>query len=164
MNAPYRIRTSTLADLKSIESIYASARSFMRESGNPNQWKDDRPLREEVIRDIENGHSHLILLGEEVVAVFSALPSPDPTYATIDGAWPNDNPYYVIHKIAKGSDVPGILKAAVAFCLEKRKDVRIDTHEDNLPMQKALAALGFHYCGIIHLANGEPRNAYHLGA
>ena len=158
----YRIRPSTLADLPQIEAIYASARAFMRLSGNPNQWKDDRPLTEEVIRDIESGHHFLILVGDEAVAAFSALPSPDPTYSSIEGEWLNDNPYYVIHKIAKGRNVPGILETAVAFCLEKTKDVRIDTHHENRPMQKALSALGFAYCGVIHLTNGEPRNAYHL--
>ncbi len=158
----YRIRPSTLADLPQIEAIYASARAFMRLRGNPNQWKEDRPLSEEVVRDILAGHHHVILDGDEIVACFSALPSPDPTYFDIEGEWLNDNPYYVIHKIAKGRNVPGILETAVAFCLDKVDDVRIDTHFQNQPMQKALATLGFLYCGVITLSNGEPRNAYHL--
>jgi len=36
----------------------------------------------------------------------------------------------------------------------------VDTHEDNQTMQALLGKHGFSYCGIIHLANGDPRMAY----
>ncbi len=134
----------------------------MRRSGNPNQWKDNKPDMAEVIRDIGDGHSYVIVEDRTVIAVFSALPSPDPTYSYIEGSWLNDRPYYVIHKIAKRGNVKGILAKAVSFCLTKTSDVRIDTHADNKPMQQALAKLGFSYRGVIYLANGEARNAYHL--
>ena len=39
-------------------------------------------------------------------------------------------------------------------------NVRIDTHEDNYVMQNMLKKLGYTYCGIIHLENGDPRLAY----
>ena len=156
------IRPSTIEDLPSIEEIYASARAFMRRSGNPNQWRDNKPDMAEVIRDIEEGHSYAIVEEAAIIAVFSALPSPDPTYVYIEGNWLNDRPYYVIHKIAKKASSKGILQEAVSFCLTKVDDVRIDTHADNKPMQQALAKLGFSYRGIIYLTNGEPRNAYHL--
>lgn len=39
-------------------------------------------------------------------------------------------------------------------------NIRIDTHWDNKPMQGALAKAGFHYCGIIHLLDGDERLAY----
>lgn len=32
--------------------------------------------------------------------------------------------------------------------------VRIDTHPENFPMQRALAKAGFHPCGQIHLVGG----------
>ncbi len=159
---PYHVRPATLLDLDEMAKIYASARAFMRASGNHNQWKDDRPDMNEVRRDILSGHSYVIEENACMVAVFSALPSPDPTYSYIKGAWLNDLPYYVIHKIAKKDATPGILKTAVSFCLEKASDVRIDTHEQNLPMQRALSHLGFVYCGIIYLADGQERNAYQL--
>ena len=40
------------------------------------------------------------------------------------------------------------------------KSIRIDTHKDNIPMQRALAKHGFIKCGIIHLANGDERIAF----
>ena len=38
--------------------------------------------------------------------------------------------------------------------------IRIDTHEDNVVMQNLLKKLGFKFCGIIHLKNGDKRLAY----
>ena len=39
-------------------------------------------------------------------------------------------------------------------------ELRIDTHKDNIVMQRAVLRGEFQYCGIIHLANGDPRLAY----
>ena len=42
----------------------------------------------------------------------------------------------------------------------RHSDVRIDTHEDNIPMQRALLRAGFERCGIIHIATGDERVAF----
>ena len=42
----------------------------------------------------------------------------------------------------------------------KRQYVRIDTHEDNKPMQGALKKFGFRECGVIHLERGAERIAF----
>ena len=39
-------------------------------------------------------------------------------------------------------------------------NVRVDTHKDNYVMQNMLKKLGYSYCGIIYLENGDPRLAY----
>ena len=41
-----KIRKSTPEDIKQILSIYAYARSQMKRSGNPDQWKDHYPSLE----------------------------------------------------------------------------------------------------------------------
>jgi len=38
--------------------------------------------------------------------------------------------------------------------------MRIDTHEDNLGMQKLLRSSGYTYCGVIYLTNGDKRLAF----
>ena len=40
------------------------------------------------------------------------------------------------------------------------RDIRIDTHHDNIPMRTFLAKLGYHACGTIYLNNGDKRIAY----
>ena len=42
------------------------------------------------------------------------------------------------------------------------RNLRIDTHNDNLTMQHIVAKAGFSYCGIIRLEDGDPRLAYQL--
>ena len=36
----------------------------------------------------------------------------------------------------------------------------MDTHDDNLSMQRFLTKYGFNYCGTIYLENKEKRRAY----
>ncbi len=56
------------------------------------------------------------------------------------------------------------VKGAAAYCLnwafEQTGNIRIDTHDDNKPMQGLLKKSGFQYCGRITLADGSPRIAF----
>ena len=97
-----------------------------------------------------------------IVAYFAFLPSPEPTYAKIyNGAWIDDTlPYHVIHRIASVPNVHGVFKSIMDFCFSKERNIRIDTHRDNLIMQHNILKHGFTYCGIIYLASGDERLAY----
>ena len=155
----YTVRKAVSQDLPRIEEIYAYARSFMARTGNPNQWRSNHPPVEQLKKDIAEGKLH-VAVEEEIHGVFYFAMETDPTYLEIfDGAWHSDTPYGVIHRIA-GDGSGGILKTAVAYANNQCDYLRIDTHEDNTVMQRALAKLGFQKCGIIYLANGEPRIAY----
>ncbi len=155
------IRKTKMADLEQVLAIYERARGFMAAHGNPNQWKNTEPPKETVVQDIFNENSYVCVDSDEIAAVFYFVKEEDPTYAVIyDGSWPNDKAYGVVHRIASA----GKVKGAGAFCLnwayEQCKNLRIDTHKDNIVMQNLLEKLGFQYCGIIHLKNGEERLAY----
>jgi len=152
---------ATMDDLPAILQIYAEAREFMRRDGNPNQWKDKYPLVEIVKRDIDLGFSHLCVDNDEILAVFYFCIESDPTYAKIDGAWLNDEPYGVVHRIAVRRDVKGVGTFCLNWCLGLCDNLRIDTHEDNRPMRGLLKKLGFTYCGIIWVLDGtEERLAF----
>lgn len=162
-----RIRPAREADLAAMLEVYAAARAFMARTGNPHQWGDDGyPSRELLEEDIALGRSY-VMEGEDgaVHAAFMFAPGPDPTYRVIEqGAWPDDGPYGVIHRIAGDGTVRGVLAAAVAFCQSRCPALRLDTHRDNAVMQSAIRKCGFTRCGIIRLANGDPRIAYHRKA
>lgn len=156
----YYVRKANNDDLPRIEEIYAYARSFMAKTGNPNQWGTNHPPAEQLRRDIVDGTLRVITDEKEIHGVFFCSAEDDPTYAEIhDGAWRSDRPYAVIHRIA-GDGSGGILKTAVSYVEGICRHIRIDTHADNRVMQSALGKLGFQRCGIIYLANGEPRIAY----
>lgn len=155
------IRKTRMEELDTVMDIYAYARKFMAETGNPTQWGNHKPPRERIEQDILEGVHYVCEENGEIVAVFFFDTKPDPTYTVIyDGTWPNDKPYGVVHRIASA----GKVKGAGSFCLQwafsQCGNLRIDTHKDNKVMQHTLAKNGFQYCGVIHLENGEPRIAF----
>lgn len=158
----YVVRTAKREDLPRIEEIYAYARKFMAETGNPNQWGNTTPQTSLLEDDIEKGLLFVQTYEEQIHGVFYFYIGPDPTYGEIeDGQWRSDTPYGTIHRIA-GDGSGGVLATAVRFGKSKINHIRIDTHEDNKIMQRAVAKMGFRRSGIIHLENGSPRIAYDL--
>ena len=95
-----------------------------------------------------------------IVAYFALLPSPEPTYDVIDGAWLTDEPYGVIHRMASYPEVHGIFSTIIDFAASRYAHLRIDTHRDNRIMQHLIEKHGFTYCGIIWLLDGTERLAY----
>lgn len=156
------IRIATAADIRTAAEIYESAKAFMKQNGNPDQWVGEYPNGYDVELGIESGTSYVCEDGGEVVATFHfETDADDPTYRKIyDGKWINDAAYAVIHRIAVKHRGRGIVDFCFEECFKRFPNIRIDTHRDNIPMQKCLIRNGFEYCGIIFLENGEERLAY----
>ncbi len=159
------IRVAVPSDLPEIMAIYARARQFMAEHGNPRQWGLTGWPPERVIReDIRRGDLRVCTDGNRLLAVFLFLygEDPEPRYDDIlDGSWLKPGPYGVVHRIASA----GLVKGAGAFCLEWAWEqcghLRIDTHPDNTVMQALLGKLGFQRRGIVYVSeDGDPRLAY----
>lgn len=104
--------------------------------------------------------------GEELLGCLAFLPGPDPNYARIyDGVWPNDDPYYVAHRVAvlvQGRGVGGFMMDwALEQAHHRGVALRIDTHRQNLPMQGLIRSRGLAYCGVIRLLrDGSERLSY----
>lgn len=159
------IRHATASDYGDIQRIYATARQFMRETGNPTQWGDFWPPESMVREDIEQQTSYVVENETGVHGVFALIFGDDPTYDVIeDGAWPNDEPYATIHRIASDGTMPGVFASAIAFAREQCPNLRIDTHADNSVMQHVIAKAGFEHCGTIYHIDGTPRIAYQLSS
>lgn len=156
------IRHTTQEDLPAILEIYATARRFMAANGNATQWGTVKPAAERVAQDIEEGISYVGTDDEGVIRfVFVFFTDPEPTYAFIEnGAWLHDAPYGTIHRVATDGTIHGAMGLITAFCRERIGNLRIDTHVNNIPMQKALAKNGFVHCGTIYLENGDSRIAF----
>ena len=155
------IRKSTEQDIPRMLEIFAIARRFMAETGNPNQWAETYPSNELLMNDINSGDSYVCLEDDKVVATFVLRGGNDPTYNIIyDGEWKNDNPYATIHRIASSGEVKGIFNHTMKFALQNYATIRIDTHRDNKVMQHTILKAGFSYCGIIHCWSGDERLAY----
>nr|WP_164520794.1 N-acetyltransferase [Bifidobacterium callimiconis] len=172
-------------DFDTIRAMYARARELMAANGNPTQWADRFPLDSTVRNDIEEGRARLLIdhagecgdgasastsdaVGgadaaavdsaggaERVLAVFVLCPGPDPSYATIDGAWLDDDDYMAVHRVAASGLGPHAGRGCLDWAVARYGNVRMDTHRNNHAMQHVLESSGFTRCGVIELVNRE---------
>lgn len=160
------IRKSVENDIPRIMEIYAGARRFMAEHGNPNQWGPTNWPPEELIRkDISEGKSHVCLGDDGHIAgtfFFDFGEDIEETYRVIqDGEWRDGSAYGVVHRIAGDGSQKGIGSFCIGWAYEKCGHLRIDTHGDNIVMQNLLSKLGFEKRGIIYVVEDNyPRFAY----
>ncbi|MCL2813291.1 MAG: GNAT family N-acetyltransferase [Oscillospiraceae bacterium] len=156
-----QIRKTAVADIDSVMQIYAEAREFMRENGNPTQWKDKNPPQSLIEGDIQQKKSYVCVENDEVIAVFYFAVECEPVYNSIAGNWLSDEIYGVIHRIAKRRQAPkGVGRFCIEWCIRQCGNIRIDTHENNAPMRKLLGNLGFVYCGVARYPDGGERMAF----
>lgn len=155
------IRKATENDIDAALALYENARAFMRKAGNASQWQGGYPSKELIKKDIDDGNMYVCVHENVPAAVFFFTIGNDPTYARIyGGKWLTNGEYGVLHRIAVGIRGAGIAGACFDFCLSRCKALRLDTHKDNIPMQKALKKHGFTYCGVIYLENKDERIAF----
>ena len=156
------IRRAEKTDIDDIMRVTTIAKATMRGRGNHYQWAGDYPDRYLWLADIEAGNAYICETCGRTVACFAFIFGEDPTYTYIeDGTWLNDEPYATIHRAASDGTVHGIVNYIVDYCSLRTPNLRADTHEVNEVMKKALTNNGFARCGIIYLADGTPRVAFH---
>lgn len=157
------IRLAKKEEMKRLFEIYAAAKAFMDKSGNPNQWDKNYPGEDALLYHIERDELFVVesRSGDGICACFALIDGIDPTYHVIDGgAWLSNAPYGTIHRVASDGTEKGLFDRIVKFARIRFDHLRIDTHEDNKPMQHVILKNGFKYCGIIYLEDGAPRLAY----
>lgn len=157
------LRKATQKDVSSIMHIIELAKTYFKENGI-DQWQNGYPNLESTLQDIEEGNSYVICEEDEVIATAAIIDGYDPNYAIIEnGAWLSDEAYVCVHRVAclptyKGQGIAGkFLNYAKTL---GKKSVRIDTHEDNLSMQRMILKNGFTYCGVVYMSDGAKRFAY----
>ena len=101
---------------------------------------------------------------DEIIGTFFFIQGKDiePTYAEIaDGTWLDNRSYGVIHRLASDGSKKGIGSFCIKWVYEQCNHIRIDTHIDNIVMQKLVEKLGFIHCGTIYVEQDNyPRLAY----
>ncbi len=155
------IRKASFKDLAQILDIYARAREFQKNTGNPTQWAGGYPQKDLLEEDLVLGRLYVCADGEEILGVFVFFIGDDETYRIIrNGRWLNDEPYGVIHRIASSGKEKGVARFCFQWALSQCENLRIDTHADNTVMQHVLQKNGFLRCGEITAADGTPRIAF----
>lgn len=155
------IRKAVQQDLNRIMDLYAMARTFMKEHGNPTQWGANYPSKDRIQEDIQAGKQFVCLEANQIVGTFYYAQENDPTYDVIlDGTWLSDDPYGVVHRITTCIGKRGIASFCLDWCFKQSNNIRIDTHEANIPMQQMLNKNGFYKCGTIVARDQTTRIAY----
>ncbi len=164
-----QIRKAINSDVENVIHIYSQAREYMKEQGNANQWGEGYPPTQLIKQDIASEKCYVCEEDGEIGAVFYFAIENDINYNIIeDGSWRNDRKYGVVHRIAVGELMhgKGIAARCISYAVNECKksgvyDLRMDTHEDNIPMQRFLSKNDFRKCGIVYMEDGSRRLAYH---
>lgn len=159
------VRNADITDFEQIMGIYKYAQDYMIRSGNPKQWGHSYPDTDLIKSDITQNTCRVIYDKNGIHGVFALFEGKEPTYEYIEnGHWLNDKPYITIHRLAGDGQVHGLFQCVVNYCKNISQNLRVDTHADNLTMQKLIEKNGFTKCGIIYVRDGSPRIAYHWTA
>lgn len=163
---PYHIRQAQLEDVASIMRIVEDAVTLLR-NDHVDQWQNNYPNPTVVRQDIENKTMVVAVDGDTVVGFCNISFEEDENYQTIfDGSWVTNNPYIVLHRIAVAKEYygKGVSKAMLEYSenlarANKITSIRVDTHPDNMPMNRLLLNHGFIRCGMVVLrgvTNADP--------
>ena len=160
-------RQANISDLDQIVEIIELSKKYLKET-KVDQWQDGYPAKEDLRRDIESGNSYVLTNKDEIVATTVISLDGESTYNSIfNGEWITNEEYIVMHRVAVHEKYKGkgifkeLIKEAASLALNKGIfSIKIDTHRDNISMQRAVVKNNFKRCGIIYLEDGSERIAF----
>lgn len=164
-------RFATPMDLNQLMQMVNQAKAAFK-AGNINQWQKGEPDEAGLMSSINQSLIHVLEEDGKAAAMITAVLGPEASYAAIDGAWLNQEPYYAFHRVCVEESMKGrglaarLFSETERFVMEKGfHNIRIDTHPDNLSMQRALHKSGYVLCGSLILTEGSEvgdlRYGYH---
>lgn len=146
-------------DIDAISQIYSDGANALKEDG-VDQWQGVYLPTLEIDKFIEKDLFVLEIKGE-IVATACLIEGIDEDYENIEGMWHTKSPYISIHKFATSNKFKRqgygrlLMDEIYEYAKNKKMDLRIDTHEDNLKMIKFIKSCGYSYCGIVFLNGGK---------
>lgn len=159
-------RKAEEADLDRIWQIILQAKAQMQRL-NSHQWDENYPARDTISQDIQAGNGYVYSQNNTVVAYGVISFDREPAYTEINGAWTNELPYLLVHRIAVADEAKnqGIAKRFLlqAEEISRQKGIynfRIDTNFDNQYMLRLIDSLGFRYCGEVNYRGNQIRKAF----
>lgn len=155
-----RFRLAQKKDIDSILKIYLDGSNALKKDG-VDQWQDEyvpsiKDINEHFEKDL-----YVLEIDGEVVSTCVLVEGIDEEYENIEGKWHTQAPYISIHKVATSEKHKKkgygriMMNEIYEFAQEKKMNLRIDTHEDNLKMIKFIKSCGYSYCGIVFLDGGK---------
>ena len=161
------LRKSSKSDIESIMKMIHQAKNYFKKKGI-DQWQNNYPNEDTILADINNKIGYVLVKDNSIVGTAAISFDKERTYDFIyEGNWISNDKYAVIHRLAIDNEYKGlglsslILKSVEEMCKNKNiMSIKIDTHEENLSMQKFFKKNGFKYCGVIYLEDRSKRIAF----
>lgn len=139
MDTEFHIRKAKDKDIDEIMALYEQARAYMAENGNPGQWTNGYPAREDVETDLNRNVLYICESSDGIEGVFMYCIGEEPNYREIEGGcWLNEEPYGFLHRIASAGRKKGVATFCVQWCLTRCKNMRGDTHQKIRPCRECL--------------------------
>lgn len=172
MAASY-LRQARNEDIPEIKNIIHGAIEFLHEQGI-DQWQKGYPSDGDLETDVKNGIGYVLIFDDQIAGFAALHQGLDINYLNIhDGEWINgvEGRYTAIHRIAVSPNFRGqrlsqeMMSGLITISgILGYRDVRIDTHPENMAMQHVITSNGFEKRGVIYMQeNGHeetPRYAY----
>ena len=158
-NNNFTLDLAEIAELSDCISVLADGRQYQQSQGFT-QWPEGYPAAEDVKQDILARRGYVLKDSGRICAYFY-IAFEDASYPHIKGTWHSGEDYMVIHRVAiadgyRGTEVSKLLFESFEALARSKgiSNLRIDTHEKNIPMQRVLARHGYAYCGTVVQNNG----------
>lgn len=155
------------SDINEIMDIIKIAQEHFKSEGI-DQWQNNYPNHEVIKKDIDNNNSYILKENEKTLGTTAVIFDGDENYNTIyDGEWLSLGEYTVIHRMAidfnqRGTGLASIFLKEIEKLSKDRGiySMKVDTHRENIPMQKLLLKNEYKECGIIYLEDKAERIAF----
>lgn len=160
------IKLVPINDMPDILNITEQAKKLLKKNGSQ-QWQQGYPNEECYIEYIKKEQLYGIYENNKLVAFGAYLIGIDNNYIEIQGKWsiPVNDKDMSIHTIAVSENHHGkkygqkILEYGIEYARQKGCiSVKVDTHKNNIPMQKIIEKTGFIYKGIIKIIRDKLEN------
>lgn len=160
-----QVRAAGLEDLEEVGALYDALNDYLEQPEHENypRWKKNvYPVKEQAREGIENGELYAAVAEGRIAGTVICLHQQEEAYRTVSWQLPWDVPVIVIHILAVHPEYFGrgvgeaLLDHAAALARqEKRRAVRLDTYEKNLPASRLFEKCGFRFCGMADLGLEE---------
>ena len=156
---------AAMQDAEKYYEIIQAGRRFQEEQGF-SQWTEDYPNLDTIHDDIQKKKGYALMADGKIAGYLCLDFEGEPAYETIEGAWRQDAPYAVAHRMTFHPAFRGAGLADTAFRLIeavcRQKDtfyIRADTDFPNQRMQHILLKNGYVNCGTV-IFQGSAKLAY----
>lgn len=148
-------RKATCDDIDTIVGIVEGGRERLRMQGI-DQWQRGYPDRGSIEADVAAEVGMVLCDGGRVAAYGAVIFTGEPAYDAITGGrWLTDGRYAVVHRLCVAADRlhsgcgAEFMRNAERMAGERVASIRIDTHPDNVVMQRLVRRRGFTFCGDV---------------